>query len=54
MYTVEQMIQDMMVTVQDAAIYIVPAAILIAVVAFIVAWFMDAVDIAGKTFGRHR
>lgn len=53
-YTVPQMIQDMMTTFQQAAVYIVPAAILVSAVAFVLAWFMDSIDFAGRTFGRHR
>lgn len=53
-YTVSQMMQDLTATITQAGIYIIPAAILIAVVAFVLAWFMDSIDIAGRTFGRHR
>lgn len=53
-YPVDQMIADMMSAFADAASYIVPAAIIVACVAFIVAWLMDSLDIAGKAFGRHR
>jgi len=53
-YTVAQMMSDIMAVIKDAAIYIIPAAILVAVVAFVLAWFMDSIDFAGKSFGRHR
>lgn len=53
-YSVSQMMVDMIAIVRDAAIYIVPASILIGAIAFIVAWFMDATDLAGRAFGRHR
>lgn len=53
-YPVSQMMVDIIAVVRDAALYVVPAAIMVGVIAFMVAWFMDAVDIGGKTFGRHR
>lgn len=53
-YTVSQMIADMTSTIQQAAVYIVPAAIFVAGVAFVIAWFMDSIDFAGRTFGRHK
>lgn len=53
-YPVSQMITDIVSVMRDSAIYLIPAAIIVAVVAFILAWFMDSVDIAGRTFGRHR
>lgn len=53
-YPVSQMMIDVIAVIQDNMIYIVPVALLIASVSFIVAWFMDSLDIAGKTFGRHR
>lgn len=53
-YPVSQMIADMTATITQAAVYIVPAAILVSAVAFVLAWFMDSIDFAGRTFGRHR
>jgi len=53
-YPISQLLEDMITTFRDAAIYIVPAAILVATVAFVIAWFMDSIDIAGRSFGRHR
>lgn len=53
-YPAAQMMMDIMAVIQDNMPYIVPAALLVASVAFVVAWFSDAIDIAGKTFGRHR
>lgn len=53
-YPVEQLMIDMMSAFRENAVYIVPCALLAAAVAFIVAWFMDSIDIAGKSFGRHR
>lgn len=53
-YTVAQMIADLTATLTNAAVYIIPAAILISVSAFILAWFMDSTDLAGRAFGRHR
>lgn len=53
-YPVSQLLADMMAVIQDAMVYIVPAAILISASAFVIAWFLDAIDLAGKTFGRHR
>jgi len=53
-YTVAEMIADIIAVIQENMLYVVPAAILISAVAFVVAWFMDSIDIAGKTFGRHR
>lgn len=53
-YPVAQMMADIIAVIQDNMPYIVPAAILAGTVAFVIAWFNDAIDIAGKTFGRHR
>jgi len=53
-YPVSQLLSDMMAVISDAMVYIIPAAILISGVAFVVAWFFDAIDLAGKTFGRHK
>lgn len=53
-YTVAQMMADIMSTITQAGIYIIPAACLVAAVAFVLAWFMDSIDFAGRTFGRHR
>jgi len=53
-YTVAQMVADMTQTFTQASVYVVPAAILVSTVAFVLAWFMDSIDFAGRTFGRHR
>lgn len=53
-YPVSQFMEDVMTTVADSVPYIIPAGIFVAVVAFILAWFFYAVDIAGWTFGRKR
>jgi len=53
-YPVSQMIADIMAVVQDNMVYVVPAALLIGSIAFVIAWFTDSIDLAGKTFGRHR
>lgn len=53
-YPVSQMMSDVISVIQDNMTYIVPVALLVGVVAFVVAWLMDSLDIAGKTFGRHR
>jgi hypothetical protein len=53
-YPIETMVQDIMLIVKDASAIIVPGAVIVGSVAFVVAWFTDAIDIAGKTFGRHR
>jgi len=53
-YTVAQMVADITQTFTQASVYVVPAAILVSTVAFVLAWFMDSIDFAGRTFGRHR
>jgi len=53
-YPVADLLLDIMAVIQDAAVYVVPAAILIGSAAFVIAWFTDSIDLAGKTFGRHR
>lgn len=53
-YSVAQMMSDIMNVIKDNMPYIVPAAIFVSAIGFVVAWFMDSLDIAGKAFGRHR
>lgn len=53
-YPVSQMMADILAVVQDNMVYIVPAALFIGSIAFVIAWFTDTIDLAGKTFGRHR
>lgn len=53
-YTVQMLLADMMLTIKDAMIYIIPAAILAATVAFVIRWFMHAVNIGDWTFGGRR
>jgi len=53
-YPVEQLMADIMAVIQENMVYIVPAAILIASVAFIVRWFMYAIDVGDWTFGRRK
>lgn len=53
-YPIEALLQDMMSVVQDAMPYVVPSAILAASVAFIVRWFMYAINIGDWTFGSRR
>jgi len=53
-YPVSQLIEDMMAVIQDAMVYIVPAAIIAGSVAFVVRWFMYAVDVGDWSFGRKR
>lgn len=53
-YPVSQLLLDMMAVITDAMIYIVPAAILAGTVAFVVRWFMYAINIGDWTFGGRR
>lgn len=53
-YPVEQMMADIMAVIQDNMPYIVPCAILVAVVAFIVRWFMYAINLGDWTFGSRK
>ncbi len=53
-YSMLQLLSDMMAVIRDAAVYLVPSAIILGAVAFCIAWFNDAIDLAGKVFGRHR
>jgi len=50
-YPVEQMMADIMAVIGDNMPYIVPCAILVGVVAFVVRWFMYAINIGDWTFG---
>ena len=53
-YPVEQLMADIMDVIQDNMVYIVPSAILIAAAAFIVRWFMYAINIGEWTFGKRQ
>jgi len=53
-YPVSQMMADIMAVIPEAAVYVVPCACIVGAAAFVIAWFNDSIDIAGKTFGRHR
>jgi len=53
-YPVEQMNADIMAVIQDNMVYIVPAAIIIGSVAFIVRWFMYAINLGYWVFGNRR
>jgi ABC-type Fe3+ transport system permease subunit len=53
-YPLSQLITDLMTTFQDSAAIVVPVACVVGAVAFVIAWFMDSIDVAGRTFGRHR
>lgn len=53
-YPISQLLLDMMSVITDGMVYIVPAAILAASVAFVIRWFMYAVNIGDWTFGGRR
>lgn len=53
-YTSAQLMLDAINVVKDNMAFIVPAAIAVGAIAFVAAWFMDSIDLAGKTFGRHK
>lgn len=53
-YPVSQMMSDIMSVIKDAMPYIIPTAILVGSIAFLIAWFMDSIDLAGKVFGRYK
>jgi len=53
-YSTEQMLHDVMSVIQQTVPQLVPVAVLVGAVAFLIAWFMDSIDLAGKVFGRHR
>lgn len=53
-YPVSQMMADIMAVVQDNMPYIVPAAIFIASIAFIIRWFMYAINLGDWTFGKRK
>jgi len=54
MYPVEQLMQDLMNTVALCMPYIIPAAAFSAAVAFIVRWFMVAIDLGSWAFGNRK
>lgn len=53
-YPVSQMMSDIMAVIQDNMPYIIPTALLVATVAFVIRWFMYAVNIGDWTFGNRR
>lgn len=53
-YTVPDLIADLSAMTTEAMKYIIPAACLIAGVAFLVRWFMYAIDLGRHAFGSIR
>lgn len=53
-YPIEQLLQEMMATIQDGTPYIIPAAIMAGTAAFIIRWFMIAVNFGDWAFGSRR
>jgi len=53
-YTQAQLMTDLMSVITENAPVIIGAAILIAVVNFVIAWFMDSINLADRAFGRRR
>lgn len=53
-YPVSQLLSEMMQVIQEAMVYIIPAAIIAGTTAFVIRWFMNAVDIGDWAFGRRK
>lgn len=53
-YPIEILLSDMMAVIADGMQYIIPAAILAGSVAFVIRWFMIAINFGDWAFGRGR
>ena len=53
-YPISQLLADMMSVIQEAMPYIIPSAILAGCVAFVIRWFMYAMNFGDWTFGSRR
>jgi len=53
-YPVSQLMSDLMSVVPGVLAYVVPAAILCGGIAFLVRWFLHAINIGDLTFGSRR